>query len=683
MTSGAALSATHLERAAYVYIRQSSEFQVHNNVERQRLQYALVDYARELGFREIEVIDEDLGISADGVHRPGFEALLEAVCKEQVGLVLSIEASRLSRNGREWHTLLDFCAIVGCMVGDRDRLYDPALIDDRMYLGLKGQFNEMELALFRQRSQESRMAMAARGELFSSVAAGYGKVDRTRIEMTPDQRQRDAIRLVFRKFRDLGSIRQVFLWFRRNAVEIPVRTPGEGLVWKVPRNPGPFNQILSNPVYAGAYVYGRSRQKAHIDNGRKRVRRGIVKRDPDAWTVLLHNHHEGYITWQEYERNQELISENMTTVRGAVRNGPELLAGLLRCGHCDRRIAVRTNGTAIVYRCQGLQDSDRSTCISFGAVRVDAAVGDAAMQVLQPLGMEAALAALAERNRKDDAEIRLAASALAEARYEAERAEAQFNAVEPANANVFHNLARKWEGCLARVKASEARLQATVGERRLQGELSSVERDAYLGLGAELQRVWHHDGISPQLRKRILRTVLVEIIATIKEHEIHLLLHWKGGDHTPLVVPRNQPGRNRWAADAGTAALIRDLARYLPDGSIAALLNRLGRKTGKGNSWSKMRVCAFRSTHGIAIYRDGERQDRGELILSEAAEQLAVDPVVLRRLISSGALPARQACKGAPWIIRREALRSPDVLDQVSPGRPLTPNPNQTILDFQ
>ena len=193
MTSGAALSATHLERAAYVYIRQSSEFQVHNNVGRQRLQYALVDYARELGFREIEVIDEDLGISADGVHRPGFEALLEAVCKEQVGLVLSIEASRLSRNGREWHTLLDFCAIVGCMVGDRDRLYDPALIDDRMYLGLKGQFNEMELALFRQRSQESRMAMAARGELFSSVAAGYGKVDRTRIEMTPDQRQRDAI----------------------------------------------------------------------------------------------------------------------------------------------------------------------------------------------------------------------------------------------------------------------------------------------------------------------------------------------------------------------------------------------------------------------------------------------------------------------------------------------------------
>ena len=206
MTSGTVLTAAHLTRAAYVYIRQSSDFQVQNHIERQRLQYALADYATELGFHDIKVIDEDLGISGSGVHRPGFEELLEAVCKGRVGLVLSIEASRLSRNGREWHTLLDFCAIVGCLVGDRDRLYDPALIDDRMYLG-KGQFNEMELALFRQRSLESRMAMAARGEFPTSLPAGYEKVDRHSIEMTADQRQRDAIHLVFRKFRELGSIR--------------------------------------------------------------------------------------------------------------------------------------------------------------------------------------------------------------------------------------------------------------------------------------------------------------------------------------------------------------------------------------------------------------------------------------------------------------------------------------------
>ena len=228
MSIAATLSAAHLERAAYIYIRQSSESQVQNHVERQRLQYALADHAKGLGFRDITVIDDDLGISGAGVHRPGFDALLEAVCKGRVGLVLSIEASRLSRNGREWHTLLDCCAIVGCLVGDRDRLYDPALIDDRMYLGLKGQFNEMELALFRQRSLESRMAMAQRGELWTTLPAGYDKVERHRIEMTADQRQRDAIHLVFRKFRELGSIRQVFFWFQRHSVELPARTPGQG-----------------------------------------------------------------------------------------------------------------------------------------------------------------------------------------------------------------------------------------------------------------------------------------------------------------------------------------------------------------------------------------------------------------------------------------------------------------------
>ena len=202
-------------------------------------------------------------------------------------------------------------------------------------------------------------------------------------------------------------------------------------------------QILTNPIYAGAYAYGRNRQETVLDKGRRRVRRSIAKQDPQQWTVLLREHHDGYITWEQFERNQELLAENMTTVRGAVRNGPELLAGLLRCGHCENRIQVRDSGKAIVYRCQGPRNRERANCISFGAVRVDAAVGTAVMDTLQPLGIEAALAALTARERNDDAAMRLAQSALAEARYQAERAEAQFDAVEPANRNVFHNLVRK------------------------------------------------------------------------------------------------------------------------------------------------------------------------------------------------------------------------------------------------
>ena len=682
MNSGAMLTGTHLQRSAYVYVRQSSDFQVQNHVERQRLQYELADHARGLGFQAIEVIDEDLGISGDGVYRPGFEALLEAVCKGKVGVVLSIEASRLSRNGREWHTLLDFCAIVGCLVGDRDRLYDPALIDDRMYLGLKGQFSEMELALFRQRSLESRTALAERGELFTTLPAGYEKVDRHRIEMTPDQRQRDAIHLVFDKFRELGSIRQVFFWFKRHQVKMPIRTSGEGLVWKVPSSPTPIRNMLNNPIYAGAYVYGRSGQETIIDNGRKRVRRCGHKRNPENWTVLLREHHEGYITWEHYERNRELISQNRSRVRGAVRNGPELLAGLLRCGHCDRRIQVAGNGKSPAYSCMGERNHGGENCIGFGAIRVDTAVGEVVMSVLQPVGIEAAVAALAERDKKKEAEVRLAQSALAEARYEAERAEAQFNAVEPANRNVFHNLARKWEACLATVRECEGRLKTLEDTGNGQRDLTSEERDAYLAMGADLLHVWNHPGTTPQLRKRIVRAVLVEITATIKGREIHLLLHWKGGDHTHLVVPRNRRGEHRWATDAEAVELIGELARYLTDELIASLLNRLGKRTGKGNSWTRVRVCSVRARRGIAVYRKGERQERGELVLSEAAERLGVDQTVIRRLIRSGILPASQACKGAPWIISEDALERPEVVAELDRKRPLTPNPDQSNLDF-
>ena len=301
------LTAEHLRRKACVYVRQSSDFQVRHHVERQRLQYALADHARQLGFRDVEVIDEDQGTSGDGVLRTGFDRLVSAVCRGAVGLVLSLEASRLARNGREWHTLLDFCAIVGCLVGDSRRLYDPGTGDDRLFLGMQGDFAQAELALFRQRSLESRLALAQRGELFTHVPAGYEKVGKRRIERTPDQPQRDALGLVFRKFAELRSVRQLWLWFGRQQVELPVRQLGRKIVWKVPTETGLY-ALLHNPIYAGAYAYGRRRQQTWIENGRKRVRGGILKSSPEEWTVLLKDRHAAYITWEQYERNQALCA---------------------------------------------------------------------------------------------------------------------------------------------------------------------------------------------------------------------------------------------------------------------------------------------------------------------------------------------------------------------------------------
>ena len=306
--------------------------------------------------------------------------------------------------------------------------------------------------------------------------------------------------------------------------------------------------------------------------------------------------------------------------------------------------------------------------------------GRALLAGLQPLGVEAALQAWEGGGAEAAAEERLARSALAEAQYLAERAQAQFEAVEPANRNVFQNLARKWERSLVQVRACEERLEA-LGERQREAA-TRPEREAYLALGEDLERAWNDERATPELRKAVLRAALVEIAATVEEERIRLRLHWKGGDHTELEVPRSRTGQHRWSTAAATVDLVRELARSLSDPSIAGLLNRLGKRTSKGNSWTRDRLRSLRSSHGIAVYREGERRERGELVLSEAAERLGVDPGVVRRLIRTGALPARQACKGAPWLIAGQALETAAVRAALAGRSALAPDPDQQALEF-
>ena len=346
----ARITADHRSRSACVYVRQSTGDQVQNNLESQRLQYGLADRARDLGWSQVEVIDEDLGRSAGGGERPGFERLLAAVCSGTVGIVLSSEASRLSRNGREWHSLLEFCAVVGCLLGDRDTIYDPRLAHDRFLLGLQGSVYELELSVLRQRSREAQWQKAGRGELFTSVAIGYVRVGTDRIEMDPDQRIRDAIALVFRKFAEFGSGRQVHLWFRQERLDLPaVRygPRGRDVVWKPPVY-NSIKKILANPTYAGAYAWGRSITQVDLAGGHKRVARQL-RSNPEDWPILIRDHHDGYISWEDYQRNQRMIADNagsMASARRAVRQGSGLLAGLLRCGHCGRKLQVNYRGSS-------------------------------------------------------------------------------------------------------------------------------------------------------------------------------------------------------------------------------------------------------------------------------------------------------------------------------------------------
>jgi DNA invertase Pin-like site-specific DNA recombinase len=351
----------HLARQAIVYVRQSTADQVAHNLESQRRQYGLANRARQLGWADALIIDEDLGRSGSGVARPGFEKLLTAICEGRVGAVISIEASRLARNGRDWHTLLEFCGLVGTLIVDEEAIYDPRNPNDRLLLGMKGTMSEMELSMLRQRSFEALRQKARRGELFMTVAVGYVRVGRDGIEKDPDRRVREAIALVFAKFEEMRSVRQVHLWFRHERVVLPAVSYGaEGrhIQWKLPV----YNtvlHILKNPIYAGAYAFGRTGSRVVIEDGRKRVVQGMAKPQED-WDVLIPNHHDGYISWPDFERNQRLIADNVTGKfgpgRGAIRRGEAVLAGLLRCGHCGRKLHVAYSGkggNTGRYHCRG------------------------------------------------------------------------------------------------------------------------------------------------------------------------------------------------------------------------------------------------------------------------------------------------------------------------------------------
>lgn len=682
----------HLARGAYVYIRQSTADQVQHNHESRRRQYGLGERARQLGWSNATIIDDDLGRSGSGTARPGFQKLLAAICEGRVGAVLSIEASRLARNGRDWHTLIEFCGLVGTLIIDEDGVYEPRHPNDRLLLGMKGAMSELELSILRQRSLEALKQKARRGELFLNVAVGYVKVRHDRIQKDPDQRVQEAIALVLRKFVEFQSIRQVHLWLRHERIMLPAvnyRIDQERrIIWKLPVY-NTVHHILTNPIYAGAYVFGRSGSRVSLENGHKRVARGF-KKERSAWDVLLVDRHDGYISWDEFERNRCLIADNTNSkgmmVRGAVRRGEVLLAGLLRCGHCGRKLHVGysgTRGNVGRYHCRGaMLNHGTEPCISFGSLRIDQAVGAEVLRRLQPLGIEAAIEAIKARDGETEEKRRQIQLALKQARYEATHARRQYDAVDPDNRLVASTLESRWNERLAAVLALEDQLAMTTKQSRT--ELDADEHDQLMRLGADLERAWTHPSATAPTRKRILRTVLSEIITRVEGGKINLVLHWQGGDHTALSVEKSKAGQHRWTIDAETETLIRELARLMPDKAIAALLNRASRSTGRNNGWTQHRVRSFRNRHGIDVYCDGERAQRGELTLAETATKLAISPMTVLRLIQDGVIPARQFCPGAPWVIKEDTLERVDVKKAATGRRkrPLPEEPGQKTLLF-
>lgn len=654
----------HLHRGAIVYVRQSTLGQVVEHTESKRRQYALADSARQLGFVSVCIIDDDLGRSGSGlVERPGFQKLVAAVCGGSVGSVFSIEASRLARNGRDWHHLIDLCALVNTLVIDHDGVYDPRLINDRLLLGLKGTMSEYELSLLRQRGLVARDAKARRGELRFALPPGFCWDELGRIEIDPDERVSDTIRLLFRKFHELGSARQVFLWAIQTAVKLPVlrQSPtGSRIEWREPAY-HTVVQVLKHPMYAGAYVFGRTTQRTWVIDGRARKSMGHHK-PMEAWNVLIHDHHPGYIAWEQFEANQRMLSENahmqQRTARKSARGGRALLTGLVRCGRCGRMMRVfygMRSGHAHRYQCRGdVQGEYKGMCVGVGGVRVDRAVVAQILEAVAGHAVEAALRAL-EQVAQADADVRKSLEReLEQVRYEASLAARRHAAVDPDKRLVARELEARWNTVLCRVAEIESRmaqLNAAATTR------PKIDHAALLTLAHDLPAAWNAPNTTMRTKQRLTRILIQEIVIDQKDDakEAVVTIHWTGGRHTEIRVCRVRSGRYPEDRHPSPVEVIRNLGGQWPDRELAVTMNRMRCRSTDGTTWTTVRVRQLRERMGIAPFDPTEPREK-TISVDETARRLQICVGSVLRLIRDGILPAKQLMPSAPWQVPVAAL---------------------------
>jgi DNA invertase Pin-like site-specific DNA recombinase len=659
--TGNKIAPEHLVRTAMVYLRQSSPGQVKHNLESQRLQYALAERAKALGFARVRTIDCDLGVSAAvGSRRLGFEQLLAAVAMGDVGAVFSRELSRLSRTDKDWCHLVELCQLFNTLIGDEETVYDANNIDDQLVLGIKGTLSVAELNVLRMRMQRGKEAKAKRGEFYCLVAPGYVR-DGAQLVKDPNRRVQEAIALVFAKFLELGSVRQTYRWFLDNRIEVPTNKTVAGtttLSWQLPAQTF-IPSILHHPIYAGAYAYGRRSVEKVIEQGRIRKRQHAIK-SPTEVKVLIKDHHEGYIDWHTFERVQKMIEQNGTNFEAddatlTARQGAGLLSGLLRCARCGHKLHVRywgRAGTTPRYLCHGGYQGGGRYCIGFGGARVDQCIGDAVCGVLAPQGIAASLHAVDQLDTQHDAHLQALKRQLQQAQYEAQRAFAQYDHVDPNNRLVADTLELRWNQKLEHIATLEQTLHAAQEQQRT---LTDEQRGAILALGERFAIVWNDPHADPALKKRLVRTLIKEVIADIDEAQQHLtlIIHWQGGAHTKFTLPRPLPANRLHKTADEDRELIKKMAVRYSDAEIAQVLSKHGRKTGKGHRWTQSSVRIIRRKFGI---KSAPAKDPEILNMTQAQDYVGVSDSTLLRLIEHKLLPANQVAQHAPYEIRKADL---------------------------
>jgi DNA invertase Pin-like site-specific DNA recombinase len=665
------ITSEHLRRQAIVYVRQSSATQVEHNRESTARQYQLVERAVGLGWprEQVSVVDKDLGISGSGLaDRSGFAQLTAEVALGHVGIVLGLEVSRLARNNADWYRLLDLCGVTNTLIGDADGIYHPGMFNDRLVLGLKGTMSEAELHVLRARLNGGIRNKAERGELRRGLPVGfiYGEAD-GEVLIHPDEAVATAIRTVFARFAELGSIRRVWLWFCSERLRFPLQSSTlQGVHWVVPTYTK-IRQVLNNPIYAGAYVYGKTQNERYVDET-GRVRKRIRKRSRSEWPVFIRGHHPGFIDWETFEANQKRIGKNIRPrphqAGGAVREGMALLQGIATCGQCGRSLRVHYSGrfSAPGYHCAGkdIVNGRGVYCLNIGGCQIDAAVAAAFLAALEPAAFDAAIKAIEQIQSDRDAILAQSRHAVERAQYEAQRAERRYRSVDPENRLVARGLEAEWERSLREVKAAEAEL-----DRRMHAQpptLTPEQRDKIRSLGRDLDLAWSMPTTTDRDRKELLHLLLEEVVIAVdrSKYNAHLTLRWRGGllSEIDVPLPRSRPATIRTEED--TLTLLRRLASHYSDAAVAGVLNRQGRKTAYGLPFTANRVSSLRTNWKIPRFDPAQDPKDGEcMTIADAAQTLGLAPSTLHRWLGAGFIAGEQITPGAPWRIRvNDALRA-------------------------
>lgn len=655
MIANPKIRATHLDRDAWVYVRQSTDHQVQFHLESQKRQYELADVAVRYGWprERVHIVDEDQGRSgASMTGRAGFTRLVEGVALGNAGIILGLEVSRLARNNSDWYQLLDLCSLTATLIGDSDGVYDPTLFNDRLLLGLKGAMSEAELHVIKGRMLAGLLHKAAQGQLRFPLPPGYEFDQRSQIVKSSDERVAHLLDLLFTKVLEIGSVAGLLRYMQEASLELPRRSPFERTVrWTRPYYRGVY-MIVTNPIYTGAYVFGRTKRVKELDrHGHARSRQRTQAMDD--WGVLIHDHHAAYVSWEDYLKiktmignNQPAISDQQTRV---LRDGATLLQGLVRCGVCGRAMQVSYHGkTGTVrgrYSCHGSKNTGGPQCFSVGCRRIDDAVTSHVLTELAPLRMNVHAEALRQLKEKKDEVLTQLELDLEHARYEAERRGRQFNQVEPENRLVARNLEAQWNEALVHAAEIEERVKSRRSARAQ--TLSEVDEQHLRELTEDLSLLWSSG--TPQDQKRILRAVLDEVQISRTDQEAQVKILWKGGIAVTKVVSLINVPKRPLAADA--ADLVRQLATRHTDTQIARVLSHHRIKTPGGQPFNAQSVASLRGRYDIPCYRATNDRDRNTCTVDEAAKRLDVHEKTIYLWIQQGLLKADQVMVGSPWSI--------------------------------